>query len=493
MSWLNEIIQPPPDPEANRWIQVTRWQVAVCAGDLCAAAILAYFFARHYGKLKHVSEGREDNQIAVAHGLKPRRAAESLWFRATDPQIEEAIFFYRRRKFAEAIGKLEGFGFVSILRKNPNPNFAADNSRYFKLNPDKIQERLRKLYDYKTPLSPSAASLRKNADTPSGPKKSVGKNADTPRKNADSVGKNAESLYIEVNREGISEGGSPDGSPSEVDSKDESTSFAGRESKGRLKLILEGVAPLPEAEGVEPDAALLELLPVALESSRAVQGLYAFTFWKLHRKHPRAIYDAKRKRTVEERLKAGYTLDRIVLAVRGIQFSAHHMGDNDKKMIYDDFGAHVLKDGKQVETFEALALASDDDDRRRQAEGALRSDLPAVPESRFTDAELEDFARTVADMLAQGYEVSHLRAKFNVGKTVAVVEWTRILERAAEIKAARDSGSMNGNGKAAEAVRAEDSPEWSEAAEAAARSEGGPRAMPYAREEDFEDKPPKGA
>jgi hypothetical protein len=486
--WLNEIVQPPPDPEANRWIQVTRWQMAVCDGDACAAAILAYFFARHHGKLKHADDGREDNQIAVAHGLKPRRAAESLWFRATDAQIEEAIFFYRRRKFTDAIAKLETLGFVSILRKNPNPNFAADNSRYFKLNPDVVQVRLRALYDYKSAVTPSAGSPRKNADTPSDPKNSVRKNAETPRRNAETIGKNAESLNKEVNTERNNEGGSPSGSPSGVDSKDESTPVVGRDEKLRLKNILEGTAPLEAAEGVEPDEALLALMPVALECSRAAQGLFAFTFWKLHRKHPRAIYDAKRKRIVEERLKAGYTLDRIILAVRGIQFSVHHMGENDRKMIYDDFGAHVLKDGKQVETFEALALEYAEADRSRRAESALRSDLPAVPESRFSDSELEEFATNVADMLASGYLVEHLRAKFNVGKTISLQEWTRILERAAAIKRERESGSMNGNGKATAAgvVRAADSPEWSGASDAARESGAGPRAMPDARKEDFE-------
>lgn len=465
--------------------------MAVCDGDACAAVILAYFFARHYGKQKHAAEGREDNALAVAHGLKARRGSESLWFRATDPQIEEAIFFYKRRKFPEALAKLEALGFVSILRKNPNPAFASDNSRYFKLNPEAVQKRLRELYDYKgkkDDVNPTKSSVGKNADTPEGSRK----NADSVRRNADSVGKNAEH-YIKEGKEGSieGEGESSDSPSSGVDSKDESTPIVTKERKLELKSILEGSRPLSPSEGVEPDEALLEWLPVALECSRAAQGLFAFVYWQLHHRHPKAIFDAKRKKVVDDRLKAGYTLDRIILAIRGIKFSAHHMGLNPKsnpeERIYDDFGAHVLKDGKQVETFEALALQSDDADRQRRATAALASDLPAVPTSKFSEVEIEDFAANVADMLAGGYQIEHLRVKFSVGRTVAVSDWTRILERAAAIKADRDSGSMNGNGRA-DVIRAEESPDWRDAKEQVAEAGGGNvRAMPYARPEDFEE------
>jgi hypothetical protein len=252
-----------------------------------------------------------------------------------------------------------------------------------------------------------------------------------------------------------------------------------REQKLRLKELLEGTAPLPE--GVEPDVALLEWLAVALQCSRAGQALYVFTFWKFHRKHPKAIFDAKRKRIVEDRLKAGYTLDRLVLAVRGVQFSPHHMGENDKKQVYDSFEI-IFRDGKQVETFEALAAASDEDERRRAAEGALAADRPPVPDSRFSEEELESFAQTAADLLATGYEVAHLRAKFNVGRGLAVAEWTRILERAAAIKAERDSRSLNGNGAAEHPAPIQDR----KAAKEVLSSLTDALAMPHAREEDFE-------
>lgn len=489
MSWLNELIQPPPDPEANRWIQVTTWQVAVCEGNVCAAAILAYFFARHYGKLKHVAEGKEDNAIAVAHKLQPRRGAESLWFRATDRQIEAAIFFFKRRSFPPAIEFLKEKGFVSKLDKNPNPAFAFDRSRYFKLNVERVQEALFELFGYgrKTPefvpdkpnLNPLDSSSRKNAHSSGKFARSTGETAQSSRKTADNSN--------ELNSKGFREAGSPDGSPSDVESKNDSTSVS-KESKLELKAILEGQAELPAAEGVEPDEALLEWLPVAVQCSRAGQALFAFTFWKLHHRHPRAIYDTKRKKAAEDRLKAGYTLDRLCLAIRGVKFSAHHMGlnprSNPDNRIYDDFGL-ILKDGKQVETFEALALQSDEADRKQKAEAALASNAPPVPTSRFTDAELEDFAKTVADMLAQGYEVSHLRVKFNVGKTLAVADWTRILELAAQVKGDRDSRSMNGNGAADDPGDDAPAPDRKAAKEVVA-SLTEARGMPYAREEDFD-------
>jgi hypothetical protein len=233
---------------------------------------------------------------------------------------------------------------------------------------------------------------------------------------------------------------------------------------------------------------LLEWLPVAADCTRAAQALFAFTYWKLHRKHPRAIYDNKRKKLAEDRLKAGYTLDRLCLAIRGVGFSAHHMGlnprSNPEERIYDGFDV-ILRDGKQVETFEALALANDETDRQRRAAAALSSDLPPVPESRFSDPELEDLAKTVEEKLASGYTVAQLRTMFRVGKALPANDWTRILEAAGRIKADRDSGSLNGNGKA-EVIRAGESEDFTAASEAAGLSPNGVRQMPYARPEDFE-------
>ena len=83
-------------------------------------------------------------------------------------------------------------------------------------------------------------------------------------------------------------------------------------------------------------------------------ALEIFEYWQLKTGHKQAKLDAKRVKTIKARLKDGYTVGQICLAVDGCLLSPHHMGQNDTRTIYDDIEL-ICRDGPRVDKFIALA------------------------------------------------------------------------------------------------------------------------------------------
>lgn len=77
-----------------------------------------------------------------------------------------------------------------------------------------------------------------------------------------------------------------------------------------------------------------------------------FEHWKSVLNHPRSILDAKRRRLITLRLKDGFSVERLKLAVDGCRASPHHMGQNDRSMVYDGVDL-IFRDVEHVERFES--------------------------------------------------------------------------------------------------------------------------------------------
>jgi len=75
-----------------------------------------------------------------------------------------------------------------------------------------------------------------------------------------------------------------------------------------------------------------------------------FEYWKEQLNHPKCKLDKKRGNAIKGRLKEGYDVDRIKQAIRGIKFSAHHMGQNDRNTVYDDIEL-ICRTGAKVDQF----------------------------------------------------------------------------------------------------------------------------------------------
>lgn len=72
-----------------------------------------------------------------------------------------------------------------------------------------------------------------------------------------------------------------------------------------------------------------------------------FEHWKTDYGHPKATLDAKRRRLIQEALK-GYDEDTLRQAISGFRNSSHHMGQNDKRVVYDDIEL-FLRDAKHID------------------------------------------------------------------------------------------------------------------------------------------------
>lgn len=76
-----------------------------------------------------------------------------------------------------------------------------------------------------------------------------------------------------------------------------------------------------------------------------------FDYWVLvmHKK-PTSVFNAKRKRAVQARLKEGYSVETLKAAIDGCRQSVFHMGQNDRGKLYNDLEL-ICRDGTKVEGF----------------------------------------------------------------------------------------------------------------------------------------------
>lgn len=80
-----------------------------------------------------------------------------------------------------------------------------------------------------------------------------------------------------------------------------------------------------------------------------------FDYWvKVMGKDPkRAILNAKRKKAIKDRLDEGYTVERIMAAIRGCRGNKYNMGQNKSKTAYNDIEL-ICRNGVKLEGYEAM-------------------------------------------------------------------------------------------------------------------------------------------
>jgi hypothetical protein len=72
-----------------------------------------------------------------------------------------------------------------------------------------------------------------------------------------------------------------------------------------------------------------------------------FNHWKTVHNHPRSQLDDKRTKVIRVALKS-FTVEQVCQSISGYKRSAWHMGQNDRKQVYDDIEL-FLKDAKHIE------------------------------------------------------------------------------------------------------------------------------------------------
>lgn len=79
-----------------------------------------------------------------------------------------------------------------------------------------------------------------------------------------------------------------------------------------------------------------------------------FERWKATLGYTRARMDAKRAKAIRDRLRDGYTVEDLELAIFGCSVSDFHQGQNDRSTRYDDI-ALICRDAEHVDRFIATA------------------------------------------------------------------------------------------------------------------------------------------
>jgi hypothetical protein len=105
------------------------------------------------------------------------------------------------------------------------------------------------------------------------------------------------------------------------------------------------------ADAQESDAAEkpaengLESTAIAISPPQRV-----FNHWREACDHKAALFTAKRRTLIAARLREGYTVDQLMLAVDGCRGSPFHQGENKHRKVYDSIEL-ICRDGQHVESF----------------------------------------------------------------------------------------------------------------------------------------------
>ncbi len=124
-----------------------------------------------------------------------------------------------------------------------------------------------------------------------------------------------------------------------------------REKKEKKALV----ADAPAGAAAMEDICTLTLME---KKDMTEEGLEVFEHWKLRMNHPRARIDKKRNSVILAALKMGYSVEELKEAINGCARSEWHMGQNDRRMIYDDIEL-ILRDAKHIDSFMKYNVSKD--------------------------------------------------------------------------------------------------------------------------------------
>lgn len=111
------------------------------------------------------------------------------------------------------------------------------------------------------------------------------------------------------------------------------------------------------SSGSESDPPLAphgEPKPTSAAASLGVQSQRVFDFWREDTGHRAAIFDRKRRKRIEARLREGRTEAELKRAIRNRRLNRFLMGENDQGTVYDGIET-LLRDAAQVEKLLSLA------------------------------------------------------------------------------------------------------------------------------------------
>lgn len=140
-------------------------------------------------------------------------------------------------------------------------------------------------------------------------------------------------------------------------------------------------------------------IEVSRETAKAVsvQIVEVFEFWKGLLSNARSRLDQERRKKIAERLKDGYSIEDLKLAIIGCSFSPYHQGMNDNHIRYQDIEL-ICRHARHVDKFIEIA---EREAERIMAERARKTahDAPRAPVSEESRAKIDTL---LASLKARG-------------------------------------------------------------------------------------------
>lgn len=121
-----------------------------------------------------------------------------------------------------------------------------------------------------------------------------------------------------------------------------------------------------------------------------------FDHWKMIMGHARARIDSKRETVIKGRLKDGYTVEDLKLAIDGCAACAWHMGANDRNTRFDSITL-ILRDADHVDKF----ITYGEEAHRVALARIARQEQQKVEESQANSPVTEAKMAQVREMLAK--------------------------------------------------------------------------------------------
>lgn len=128
-------------PDNHPLIIIRQWQVEVCDGDHCAAALMSFFEYWHNIKLEAASRAKMANDTSKRLGQPQTHDASTTQWHSAKALAAGLLGLYKGNKIAESIDLLVQKGFIRCFR-NPNPRLRFDQTKHFEFLPDAVNNAL---------------------------------------------------------------------------------------------------------------------------------------------------------------------------------------------------------------------------------------------------------------------------------------------------------------------------------------------------------------
>lgn len=168
--------------------------------------------------------------------------------------------------------------------------------------------------------------------------------------------------------------------------------------------------PLPSSPDPDPDLPENSGSPSARDGETRAKVRKIFEFWQREHGHPTAKLDTKRDTRIRARLREGFEVRQLCIAIRNAKNDPFLMGENDTRRRYDGIET-LLRDAAQVERLAALVAAPSGKkpepdaaelERKRAAKASAEANLAAQTRQQLgpTETPTEDAKARVQATLA---------------------------------------------------------------------------------------------